>query len=133
MDYLYSELTEQIILAYYRVFDFFRAHPSYEEAALRDALALELHQRGLTVVTEVVIPRRYAGQLIGEGRVDLVVEGKVALELKRTAKLDADALEQMDTYLKDAHLAVGLILKFHRSGPAIKRRFNKLAAMEVTR
>jgi GxxExxY protein len=127
MDYLYSDLTEQIILTYYRVFNFFRAHPGYDEASLRDALKIELAQRGLTVVTEFTSPRTYAGHAIGEGRIDAVVEGKVALELKRTARIDTEAIEQMDTYLRDARLAVGLILKFHRAGPAIKRRFNKFA------
>jgi GxxExxY protein len=128
MHYLYTDLTEKIIRAYYRVFDFYRAHPGYAETNLRDALQIELEKLGLCVQTEAPVRRAYAGQTLGEARMDLVVEEKVALELKLTARLERDAIEQIDTYLTDAKLAVGLLLKFHRRGPEIKRRFNRTAA-----
>lgn len=128
MGYLYNDLTEKIILAYYRVYDFFKEHPGYDQDNLRDALKLELEKTTLNVVCEMSVQREYGGKVIGSGRIDLVVDGKIAVLLKLTAKIDRDAVEQLDTYLSDANLAVGLILRFHRSGAEIKRRFNRAAA-----
>lgn len=128
MEYLYHDLTEKIITAYYTVYHFYRAHPGYDEDNLRDALKLELEKMGLSVVAETDAPRAYQGHTLGKGYIDLVVEGKVALELKVAVKIQPDAVDQLDTYLTDAHLAVGLVLKFHRSRPEIKRRFNRAAA-----
>jgi hypothetical protein len=67
MQYLYNDLTEKIIVAYYRVYDFYRAHPGYEENNLRDALKIEMENMGLQVSAEVPVGRAYEGRPVGNG------------------------------------------------------------------
>ncbi|MBK1720598.1 GxxExxY protein, partial [Thiocystis violacea] len=57
--------------------------PGLLESVYELALAYELAQRGLTVERQVPISIEYQGVPLGEGfRADLIVEGKVLLELK---------------------------------------------------
>ena len=95
----------------------FRVHramgPGLLESVYELALAHELAQRGLSVERQVPISIQYQGVSLGEGfRADLIVAGKVLLELKSVEHLTALHRKQIQTYLRLTGLKLGLLLNF---------------------
>ena len=87
--------------------------PGLLESVYELALAHELAQRGPSVERQVPIPIAYQGVVLGEGfRADLIVEGKVLLELKSVEHLTALHRKQIQTYLRLTGLKLGLLLNF---------------------
>ena len=58
-EYLYEALTGAIVAGYYAVYYRLRQRAGYSEFNLAEALAIELRGRGLRVVTQVPVQRRY--------------------------------------------------------------------------
>ena len=103
--------------------------PGLLESAYESCLCWELRQRGFDVENQVPVPIRYKGIALDEGyRIDLLVEGKLLLELKSIDKVLPIHTAQVLTYLKMTGLKMALILNFNvslmRSG--IKRIVNQL-------
>ncbi|MEK6209892.1 MAG: GxxExxY protein [Pseudomonadota bacterium] len=103
--------------------------PGLLESAYERCLSWELRQRGFDVENQVPVPIRYKGLTLDEGyRIDLLVEGKLLLELKSIDKVQPIHTAQVLTYLKMTGLKMALILNFNvllmRSG--IKRIVNQL-------
>ena len=103
--------------------------PGLLESAYESCLAWELRQGGLDVQNQVPVPIRCKGLALDEGyRIDLLVEGKLILELKSVDKIQPIHTAQVLTYLKMTGLKMALILNFNvllmRSG--IKRIVHQL-------
>jgi GxxExxY protein len=87
--------------------------PGLLESVYELALRYELTQRGLRVERQVPIPIEYRGVPLGEGfRADLIVDGKVLLELKSVEHLTPLHRKQTQTYLRLTGLKLGLLLNF---------------------
>jgi GxxExxY protein len=65
-DYKHSELTKEIIAAFYVVYD--ALGYGFLENVYENALAIELRRRGLSVVQQMPIIVYYAGQGVGTTR-----------------------------------------------------------------
>jgi GxxExxY protein len=88
--------------------------PGLLEAAYSRCLEYEIASRGMSVRREEPIALVYGAlQLDNAYRPDLVVEGKVLVEVKSVVKLLPVHDAQVLTYLRLRGLAVGLILNFH--------------------
>jgi GxxExxY protein len=59
-----------------------------------------------------VVPVLYKGRRVGEGRADLVVGGRLVVELKALPTLAPVHLAQVISYLKAMGLALGLLINF---------------------
>ncbi|MBR4612378.1 MAG: GxxExxY protein [Kiritimatiellae bacterium] len=110
-----SELTKTIIAAAIEVHREFGC--GLKEEAYEAALAWELGQRGLKVERQVPCPVVYKGIVLCEHdehpkRIDMVVEGKVVVELKAVSRDEPVFAAQCLTYLKMKKLQVGLVLNF---------------------
>ena len=106
------------------------------ESAYEAVLAHLLTQRGLSVERQKVIPLHYAGLLIDQGfRADLVVEGKLLIELKAVERLSSVHGRQVLTYLKFMNLPVGLLMNFatDRFRDGLKRIVNNHVETENSR
>lgn len=87
--------------------------PGLLESVYEVVLARELERRGLRVERQVSIPIEYEGLRFDEGfRADIIVEGKVILELKSVEQLSKVHHKQLFTYLKLANKRLGLLLNF---------------------
>jgi GxxExxY protein len=87
--------------------------PGLLESVYEVVLARELERRGWRVERQVPIPIEYEGMDFDEGfRADIVVEGKVILELKSVEQLAKVHAKQLFTYLKLADKRLGLLLNF---------------------
>jgi len=89
-DLLYGDLTSTILGCYHRVFFKCSSHGLSEES-LTKALMIELKKAGLRYREQVPVNHRYEEHKIGTGRIDMLVEGKVVLELKTLDTFDFKA------------------------------------------
>ena len=87
--------------------------PGLLESVYEAVLARELERRGLRVERQLPIPIEYDGLRFDEGfRADIIVEGKVILELNSVEQLAKVHFKQLSTYLKLADKRLGLLLNF---------------------
>lgn len=110
-DYPHRELTEQIIGCAIKVHRELKA--GFLEKIYENALAYELTAAGLRVERQVQLPVHYRGVLVGEHYADLIVEGKVVVELKAVDDFCDQHVAQVMSTMKAAGLIVGLLLNFH--------------------
>jgi GxxExxY protein len=101
--------------------------PGLLESVYELALCRELWLKRVAVERQVPIPVEYKGARLNVAvRLDLIVEGSVAVEVKSVDALAAIHRAQLLTYLKLTRLPVGLIINFNvellRSG--VKRILN---------
>lgn len=93
--------------------------PGLLERYYRDALVYELRKQGLIVDKEAHFPVYYDGVCLeGSYKVDLLVEGKVIIELKTVEKLLPLHTAQIRTYLRISNCHLGLLINFNT--PLIK-------------
>ena len=87
--------------------------PGLLETVYEVSLAAKLRKRGLSVERQVAIPIEYEGQRFDEGfRADLIVEGKVIVELKSVEKVHPAHKKQLLTYLRLTGMKLGYLLNF---------------------
>jgi GxxExxY protein len=87
--------------------------PGLLETVYEVTMAAMLRKRGFAVVRQVPVSIEYEGQKLEEGfRADLIVEGKVILELKSVEKLHPVHKKQLLTYLRLTGMKLGYLLNF---------------------
>ena len=88
--------------------------PGLLETVYEVLLADELKRRGLCVERQVVVPITYRGRTFVEGfRADLIVEGKVCIELKSVETFSKSDPKQLRTYLRLLKMKLGLLINFN--------------------
>jgi GxxExxY protein len=117
--YKHSDLTEQIIGAFYAVYS--ALGYGFLEKVYVNALMIELRQRGMNADDEFKINVYYSGQQVGEYYADLIVNNLVILEIKAVKNLADEHEAQLLNYLKATPYEVGLLLNFGPK-PETKRR-----------
>jgi GxxExxY protein len=105
-----EEITREVIGAFFRVYNTLRH--GYLESVYAGAMVVELRRRGILVQREAPVDVRYAGEVVGTYRADLIVEGEIVVELKSSAQLDPSAKAQLLNYLRATGLELGLLLHF---------------------
>ncbi len=87
--------------------------PGLLESVYEVLLSHELELKGLRIKRQVQIPIEYHGIKFNEGfRADIVVEGKVILELKSVETVNDAHKKQVLTYLKLTGCKLGYLLNF---------------------
>ncbi len=128
--YKHSDITGQIIRAFYRVYN--TLGYGFLEKVYGNSLAIGLRQKGLSVIQQAPIDVYYNGQLVGEYYADLLVEDKVIVELKTVEALADEHYAQLLNYLKATEIQVGLLLNFGPSETKVKRRIFETARQQKT-
>ncbi|MBN1556337.1 MAG: GxxExxY protein [Phycisphaerae bacterium] len=82
------------------------------ESIYENALVYELTKQSLTVEKQKSLEVFYDGVFVGEHRADLIVEGKVVVELKAIRELTPQHTSQLMSTMKAAKLKVGLLINF---------------------
>jgi GxxExxY protein len=119
MPLLEGDLTGRIIRCFYLVYDTLGF--GFLESIYRQALLLELAADGLVATAEAPLDVWYGDRRIGHFRADILVEGRVIVEIKASELLPLDARKQLLNYLRASSVEVGLLLHF---GP--KAKFQRL-------
>jgi GxxExxY protein len=116
-----EKLTRSIIGAFFEVFN--KLGSGFLESVYAAALTKVLRARGHRVDREVPVRVWYDGEAIAVQRLDMVVDGKVIVEIKAGELLSITARHQLANYLKATKLEVGLLLHFGVR-PAFFREYN---------
>jgi GxxExxY protein len=103
-------ITGAIIGAFYSVHS--ELGFGFLEAVYGNALALMLERAGLSVERQVAFEIEFQEQNIGLYRADLVVGGRVIVEIKAGRCITPQHIAQLINYLKASRLEVGLLLNF---------------------
>ena len=107
-----DELTYQIRGAIYDVYK--ALGPGLLESVYEEALAYELQQRGLMAERQKLVPIIYKGNVLKtELRLDILVEGRVIVELKSVEEMKKVFYKQLLTYLRLMNLNVGILVNFN--------------------
>jgi GxxExxY protein len=83
------------------------------EGVYAAAVRIELLARGVPFESEKTLPVRYRGHLLGHHRIDLLVAGKLVVEIKSVDCLHPVHVAQVVTYLRLTGARLGLLVNFN--------------------
>jgi GxxExxY protein len=107
-----NEITHKVIAAAMKVHSVLG--PGLLESAYQACLAHELRSRGFEVAVQVPLPVVYEGQKLEVGyRIDLVVEGRVVIEVKAVDAIHPIHEAQLLSYMRLSRITVGLLINFN--------------------
>ncbi len=107
-----EELTSAIIAAAIEVHR--TLGPGLLEKVYERAFCHELKLRGIRFESQCPVPVLYKGVSLGDDlRLDIVVDGRVIVDLKAKRDLHECDKPQLLSYLRLANLHLGLIINFH--------------------
>lgn len=118
-DFLYKEETDEIIEAFYEVYN--TLGYGFLERVYQNALYQELKRRGFDCKAQYPIKVFFKGQEVGEYYADVLVNECIILELKAVDTLCKEHELQLINYLKATDMEVGLLLNFGER-PQIRRK-----------
>lgn len=87
--------------------------PGFLESIYERALSIELAHRGISFVQQSLCDVRYRGEIVGEHRVDFIVDRRVIVELKAANAIDPRHVVQVLSYLRATNIDLGLIINFN--------------------
>ena len=116
---LHQELTEKILGCCFDVMN--ELGVGFLESVYKNALLIALKDKGLKVDVEKRFEVIFRERKIGLYIADLVVEGKVIIELKCCETLLGEHQAQLINYLKVSNILVGLLINFRNRTVEYKR------------
>lgn len=112
-----NEISRRIVNAAYQIHT--QLGPGLLESVYEKILFFELRRQGLTVERQKPIPVFWNGVKMEMGfRADLIVEGKVIVEVKSVENIAQVHPKQLLTYLRLGNCKLGLLINFNE--PLIK-------------
>lgn len=127
---LYEELTAKILEACFEVSNELGA--GYLESVYENALFVALVQRGIQVERQVSLKVTFRNVIVGDFKADIIVEGKVLLELKAVDALVKEHYAQLLNYLKTTGIKVGMVINFGTPRLQYRRFDNRFESDETT-
>lgn len=109
-DVLYPDMSYRVMEAVFEVHN--QIGPGFSEEIYERSLVAELDARGIPYKTQESIAVFYKGNEVGRYRLDLVIDGKIILELKAVASLNDLFKQQLTSYLKATGLRLGNLINF---------------------
>jgi GxxExxY protein len=114
-----TKLTERIIGAAIRVHK--EIGPGFLESLYEEAMAIEFAEANIFFERQKLLPVFYREHIIGEHRLDFLVDHKVIVELKAISELQDVHFAIVRSYLKASNLRDALLLNFATTRLTIKR------------
>src|SRR5438093_1350569 len=112
-------LAQQVVGAAYEVGNVLGA--GFLEKVYERALLQELRLRGLQAEAQYPIHVLYKGEVIGDYYADILVEGKLIIELKCVEQLNNEHLAQCLNYLRATERPLALLINFQNPKVEWKR------------
>jgi len=107
-DIVYEQLSYQVMSAAFEVHNVLGS--GFLEKVYENALVKEFGLRGIVVETQKKISVAYKGDEVGLYYADLLVDGKIIIELKAADKLSRTHEAQLLNYLKATGIKLGLLV-----------------------
>jgi len=98
--------------------------PGFLENIYEEALKIEFSEQGYHYESQKEIKIQYHNSVVGTHRLDLLVEGKIIVELKAIKEFTDIHFAQLRSYLKATGLKVGLLMNFAKPTLEVKRVVN---------
>jgi GxxExxY protein len=117
----FEELVQTVIQCAYNVR--LQLSSGYLEMVYQNALLIELDKHGIFAETEVAVPVYYDDVVVGEYKADIIVEGKIIIELKAIQNLLPIHEAQLVNYLTATKIDCGLLINFGGDRLVIKRKY----------
>lgn len=117
--YLYSDITEKIIRAYYNVYN--KLGYGFLEKVYEKSMIIELRRLGLQCMNQLPVKVYYEKTEVGFYIADIIAEEKVIIEIKAAETLSDAHEAQLTNYLRATETEVGILLNFGKK-PAFKRK-----------
>ncbi len=109
-DLLERELSSQVVSALFEVHR--GMGPGLLESVYESALVVELSDKGFQVERQRQYKAFYKGRLVGEYFADMVVEGKIIMEVKSVLGLNEAMKFQLLNYMRLSGVRVGYLVNF---------------------
>jgi GxxExxY protein len=123
-----NELSQIIVDASFRMHQ--ELGPGLFETVYEVVMADILREKGFMVERQKPIPIRFGGKIFDEGfRADLIIEGRLLVELKSVEQLSRVHRKQVLPYLKLSGIPLGLLINF--GGELMKGNIVRLVAGQV--
>ena len=123
MDYLYQQETEEIIGAFYEVYNTLGG--GFLEYVYQDALAIEFEKRSIPYEKESLIKIYYKGVALKHYyQADFVCFGNIIVETKALRCLTEENYPQVLNYLKATNHKLALLVNFGHTKIEFKRIIN---------
>jgi len=106
----HSDITEQIIAAFYEVYN--ELGSGFLESVYRNSMAIALREFDIQCEMEKPVQVGFRGQVVGDFRADLFVAESVIVELKACKAIEDAHVAQTLNYLRATGVEVGLLLNF---------------------
>ena len=107
-----EKLTENVIGGLIEVHRYWG--PGLYEEIYEKSMYRELHLRGIAYASQLYLPLIYKEERVGEDlRLDLLVEGKLIVEMKTVKELLPVHEAQLLTYMRLTQCRVGLLVNFN--------------------
>ena len=119
---IHRELSYRVMQSVFEVHNILG--PGFVESVYEEALAYEFHLRGIPFDRQKVVTVHYKQRVVGTHRLDLVVDGKILLELKAVSALTDVFKQQTLSYLKATGLKLGILINFGTSRIGYTRIIN---------
>ena len=87
--------------------------PDFLGSLYEQAMSIELGLRGISFERQVPVAVNYKGHSIGESRLDLLVDGRLIVELKAVDQFASIHTAQVMSYLKATGHRLGLLINFN--------------------
>ena len=95
--------------------------PGFLESVYQKAMEVALRNRGIIFDYQKEVRIFFEEEEVGLHKLDLIVEGRIIVELKAVKNLDDIHFAQVKSYLKATRLHIGLLLNFNAPTLTIKR------------
>jgi GxxExxY protein len=106
----YSDITQAVIGCAFEVINELGA--GYLESVYENSLLLALRQKGISAKAQYPIKVTFRGECVGDFYADVLVEGKVLVELKAVKAIAPEHQAQIINYLNATGIEVGLLINF---------------------
>ncbi len=127
----HGEITDKILHVFFKVVYPALGYGFLEKVYVR-ALMIALQRLGLQVENEVKIPVYFQGEIVGEYYADIVVEGKVIVEVKAAERIAPEHEAQLLNYLRATPYEVGLLLNFGPKAEFCRKAFDNERKLSKT-
>jgi len=107
---LYPELTYRLRGIFFEVYN--ELGPGFKESVYVRAIKKCLGENRISFREEVPIPVNFRGRKVGDHRIDLVVAGKIIVEVKAAENLHSRFRSQTVSYLRASGLRLGFLVNF---------------------
>jgi GxxExxY protein len=87
--------------------------PGYLESIYEEALSIELDLRGVSVFRQYSVDVYYKTPIVGQGKLDLLVNNRLIVELKSVDAFLPIHVAQVISYLKATRCMLGLLINFN--------------------